>query len=126
VAKGKNKKTTEKPDKPAEAPPPAEAASEGAPRRSAGGSWDGAALRSARERNGLSVEELSARTKINIAILRALEEERFEDAPKARVYVRGFVRCMAEEIGADPDEVVKSYVPRWEIWAARQGPELGL
>jgi len=87
-----------------------------------GGRWDGAALRSAREKSGLSVEEVSARTKINIAILKALEEERFEDTPKARVYVRGFVRCMAEEIGVDPEAVARGYVPRWEAWFAQHEP----
>lgn len=81
-----------------------------------GPTWDGPALRAAREQAGMSLEEMSNRTKINIAILRALEEERFEDTPKARVYVRGFVRCMAEEIGLDRDQVARSYVPRWERW----------
>ena len=78
--------------------------------------WNGAELRRARELSGVSIEELSSRTKINIAILRALEEERFEDTPKARVYVRGFVRCMAKEIGVDPEAVAQGYVPRWERW----------
>lgn len=72
----------------------------------------------------MAIEEMSNRTKINIAILRALEDERFEDTPKARVYVRGFVRCMAEEIGLDPDAVAKSYLPRWELWFERSGNQL--
>lgn len=87
----------------------------------AAGAWDGAALRSAREKAGIAVEDMANRTKINISILRALEEERFEDAPKARVYVRGFIRCVAEEIGLDPDAVARSYVPRWERWFERTG-----
>lgn len=86
-------------------------------------SWDGAALRAAREQKGLALEEISTRTKINVAILRALEEERFADTPKARVYVRGFVRCMADEIGLDPDAVSRSYVPRWERWFDQVVPE---
>lgn len=86
-------------------------------------SWDGPALRAAREKSGLTVQEVSNRTKINIAIIRALEEERFEDAPSARVYVWGFVRCMAEEIGLDPEDVAKGYVPRWERWFAQSGIE---
>ena len=85
--------------------------------------WDGPALKAAREKSGLSIRELSSRTKINISILRALEEERFEDAPKARVYVRGFVRCMAEEIGINPDAVINSYVPRWEAWFEQAGQQ---
>lgn len=85
--------------------------------------WDGPALRNARENAGISVQEMSSRTKINVAILRALEEERFEEAPKARVYVRGFVRCMAEEMGLDPEAVARAYVPRWEQWFADRPAE---
>lgn len=85
------------------------------------GAWDGAALRAARENAHITVEEMASRTKINTAIIRALEEERFDEAPKARVYVRGFVRCLAEEIGLDADAVARSYVPRWERWYERAG-----
>ena len=80
--------------------------------------WDGAALESARKSAHKSLDEIADRTKINVAILRALEQERFEDAPKARVYIRGFVRCLAEEVGLEPDAVAKSYLPRWERWFA--------
>ena len=78
--------------------------------------WDGPALRAYRERCGVTIEELSSRTKINPAIIRALEDDNFEDTPKARVYVRGFVRCIAEELHLDPNAVARSYVPRWEKW----------
>lgn len=83
------------------------------------GAWDGLAVRAARERAGITLEDMASRTKINTSILRALEDERFEDAPKARVYVRGFIRCMADEIGLDADAVARSYVPRWERWFER-------
>lgn len=83
--------------------------------------WDGPALKTAREQAGLSIREVSNRTKINISILRALEEENFEATPRARVYVRGFVRCIAEEIGLNPDAVANSYVPRWEAWFEQIG-----
>lgn len=86
-------------------------------------SWDGPSIRSAREQVGISIRELSSRTKINISILRALEDERFEDAPKARVYVRGFIQCIAEEIGLDPETVAGDYVPRWEAWFTENGHE---
>lgn len=123
MAKGKSRRLGSEPT--TEEPTSAEAEATPTQRRSpAGPSWDGPSLRAARERAGIAIEEMSARTKINIAIIRALEEERFEDTPKARVYVRGFVRCMAEEIGIDPDAVARSYVPRWERWFADRGPDL--
>ncbi len=90
---------------------------------SKGASFDGARIKKEREKKGLSHEEISARTKISRKILRALEDERYEDMPNARVYVRGFVRCVARELGLDEDEVSTSYVPRWEAWiAARAEP----
>ncbi|MBK8014925.1 MAG: helix-turn-helix domain-containing protein [Deltaproteobacteria bacterium] len=76
----------------------------------------GAKLRQTRESRGITLKEVAERTKINVAILAALEEERFDDMPNARVYVRGFVRCLAKEIGLDEDIVTRSYIPRWESW----------
>ena len=78
--------------------------------------YTGAYLRQLRDARGLSINELSERTRISRTVLLALEEERWDDMPNARVYVRGFVRCVARELGLDMDEVSKSYVPRWERW----------
>lgn len=82
--------------------------------------YTGPRLRSAREQKGLSVAEISERTKISKAVLSALEDERYEDMPNARVYVRGFVRCVARELGLDLDAVTRGYLPRWERWVADQ------
>lgn len=69
-----------------------------------------------REQRGLSLTELSDRTKITKAILSALEDERYDDLPNARIYVWGFVRCFARELELDMDEMAAAYVPRWEKW----------
>lgn len=82
--------------------------------------YTGARLKKIREQQGLSIEEISDRTKISKAVLRALEDERYVDMPNARVYVRGFVRCIARELNLDLDSVSKTYVPRWEKWQASQ------
>lgn len=84
--------------------------------------YRGADLREIRESQGLSLGEISDRTKISRTILLAIEEERYEDIPNARVYVRGFVRCVARELGLDLDAVSNSYVPPWERWYAEQSP----
>lgn len=81
----------------------------------------GERIKKAREERGLSLKEISDRTKISVATLQALEDERYEDMPNARVYVRGFVRCLAEEVGLDKDQVSQSYVPRWERWFVDNG-----
>lgn len=80
--------------------------------------YNGEKLRAIREAAGKSLEEISNRTKINTAILKALEEERYEDMPNARVYVRGFVRCLAVELNLDQDDVSKTYLPGWDRWFA--------
>lgn len=80
--------------------------------------FSGATLRKIREDKGMSIVELSAMTKISKAVLQALEDERYADMPNARVYVRGFVRCVARELDLDLDAVSKSYLPGWERWAS--------
>ncbi len=82
--------------------------------------YDGLALKQLREGLGLSIRDMADKTKITAPILTALEEERFSDVPAARVYVRGFVRCLARELNVDMDQVAKTYVPRWERWVATQ------
>lgn len=80
-------------------------------------SGPGTQLARARTEVSISIAELSQRTKISGSTLRALEEERFADLPNARVYVRGFVRAFALEVGLEPQELVSSYLKRWEAWA---------
>lgn len=93
--------------------PPAPA---GAPEMGVDTVFTGALLRQIRESQRITLKEISERTRISVANLSALEEERYDDLPNARVYVRGFVRCLAQEIGLDRDQVSRSYVPRWEAW----------
>lgn len=78
----------------------------------------GADLKRLREKKNISLAEISDRTKITKPILAALEEERYADLPNARIYVRGFVRCLATELGVDPDEVEAAYLPGWDAWDA--------
>jgi hypothetical protein len=85
------------------------------------GSFTGETIRKMREQKGLTLKEIADKTKISVAMLQALEDERYEDMPSARVYVRGFVRCLAEEIGLDKDHVSQGYVPRWERWFSDSG-----
>lgn len=85
--------------------------------------FSGPKLRKLREDKGLSIPDLSDRTKISKAVLQALEEERYASMPNARVYVRGFIRCVARELELDLDAVTASYLPGWERWMAEQGPD---
>lgn len=111
----KKKKNEEVEEQIEEAPPPPKK------RPAEDGHFTGERIKKAREERGLSLKEISDRTKISVATLQALEDERYEDMPNARVYVRGFVRCLAEEVGLDKDQVSQSYVPRWERWFVENG-----
>lgn len=86
----------------------------------ADGVFDGATLRRARLRRGIELETIADVTKVSIANLRNIEEERFADLP-ATVYVRGFLKAYATTIGLDPQRVAASYVERFEKARDQQG-----
>ncbi|MDT7539603.1 MAG: hypothetical protein QOI82_3188 [Actinomycetota bacterium] len=60
----------------------------------------GAALRAAREAAGLTVEDISADTRIRGTLIRDLESDKFESSG-APVYARGHVRAITHTIGVD-------------------------
>jgi len=60
----------------------------------------GEALRAAREAAGLSVDDVSAQTRIRSTLIRDLEADRFESSG-ALVYARGHVRAIAHAAGVD-------------------------
>lgn len=65
-------------------------------------------LRKAREALGLSIEDVHDATKIRIAYLIAMEEDRFYELP-GDVYARGFLKNVAKVTGLDGDELVSLY-----------------
>lgn len=75
--------------------------------------YDGAALRRARMRRGVELDQVADVTKISVRFLNCLEAEAFEELP-ALVYVRGFVTAYARAIGLDTRRVVASYMARVE------------
>ena len=67
----------------------------------------GTELRDARERAGLSREQIAQTTKIKVEKIEALEANAFDRLPRG-IYLDGLVRAYAHEVGLDPD------------WAARR------
>ena len=65
----------------------------------------GAALRAAREAAGLSVEDVSATTRIRPQVVRDLEADRLASSGGA-VYARGHVRALSRAAGVDPAPLV--------------------
>lgn len=73
----------------------------------------GTELRQARERAHLSVQDLSARTKIRASLLDAMEREAFDQLP-AGLLTRGFLRAYAREVGLDPESIVRQYISEFD------------
>lgn len=65
-------------------------------------------LRQRREALGITLEELQTRTKIRIKYLEAIEAGDFEVIP-GEVYLRGFIRSVANELGIDQQEAMQVY-----------------
>ena len=66
----------------------------------------GTELRQAREWAGLSAENLSERTKIQLFKIEALERDDYAQLPQG-IYLDGIVRAYAQEIGMDPEPIVE-------------------
>jgi len=76
-----------------------------------GAAWSGELIRQAREARGLTVAQLSDRTKLSRQHIEFVEAERFADLPVA-VYLRGIVMCIARELRLDGQKVARSYLER--------------
>lgn len=69
----------------------------------------GGKLRQARERRGISLRQITARTKISIAALDALERNDISKLPGG-IFSRSFVRSYAIEVGLDPEATVEEFI----------------
>ena len=69
----------------------------------------GAVLRDARERRGVSLQELADNTKIAASVLRDLEDGTVVRLPGG-LYSRAFVRAYARDVGLDPNEMVEAFL----------------
>ncbi len=69
----------------------------------------GEKLRKQREQRGLELDAISNTTKISTRMLRALEDEHFDQLPGG-VFNKGFVRAYARQIGLDEEEAVADYL----------------
>jgi cytoskeletal protein RodZ len=90
-------------------------------------SWDaphgagiGAQLRAEREGQGLTVEQVSAETRIPVRHLQTIEEGAFARLP-GRTYATGFARTYAKLLGLEPELVVEQV--RAEMGAQPQEPD---
>lgn len=68
----------------------------------------GAYLRGLRERQGLSVDELSRATRVLHHYLEALESDNLGSLP-APVFTKGFIRAYCQALGAGPEEALRLF-----------------
>lgn len=69
----------------------------------------GQKLKLEREQRKISLEDISVSTKIGIRMLRALEEDNFEQLPGG-IFNKGFVRAYARVLGLDEEQTVADYM----------------
>lgn len=68
----------------------------------------GAVLAAARHQAGLTITQVSQRTRIRETIVRGIEADDFS-ACGADFYARGHIRAIAGAVGADPEPLVREY-----------------
>jgi cytoskeleton protein RodZ len=69
----------------------------------------GAQLKQEREKQGVTLEQISVSTKIGTRMLRALEEEHFDQLPGG-IFNKGFIRAYARCLHMDEDQAVADYL----------------
>src|SRR5579863_1468297 len=69
----------------------------------------GAELKQAREDRGVTLEELSQSTKIGTRLLRALEQDRYDELPGG-IFTKGFIRAYAQAVGVDDEKAIAEYL----------------
>jgi len=66
-------------------------------------------FRQAREKKNLSLDDVSNVTKISSRMLKAIEEEHFDQLPGG-VFNKGFIRAYAKHLGLNDEEAVSDYL----------------
>lgn len=69
----------------------------------------GAQLKKEREKQGVTLEDISVATKIGTRMLRALEEEHFDQLPGG-IFNKGFIRAYARCLHIDEDQAIADYL----------------
>src|ERR1700691_2935065 len=76
-------------------------------------------FRKAREKKDISLDDVSNSTKIGSRMLRAIEEERFDQLPGG-VFNKGCIRAYAKYLGLDEEETITGYVAALNLFNSQQ------
>jgi flagellar biosynthesis protein FlhG len=82
--------------------------------------YSGEYLRKLRVIRNITLEEISANTKISLRNLELIEEEGFASLPP-RVYLRGFLLEYAKALGLNPEDAAIRYLTRYDKWREGKG-----
>ena len=74
----------------------------------------GQKLRAARERRGVSLRDISERTKLSVATIEALERNDVSRLPGG-IFARAFLRAYAAEVGLDQEATVREFIERFNV-----------
>jgi cytoskeletal protein RodZ len=66
-------------------------------------------LKKEREQRSISLDDIALSTKIGTRMLRALEEEKFDQLPGG-IFNKGFVRAYARHLGLDEQQTINDYM----------------
>jgi cytoskeleton protein RodZ len=69
----------------------------------------GKKLKLEREKQAITLEQISSSTKIGTRMLQALEDENFDQLPGG-IFNKGFVRAYARHVGLDEDQAIADYL----------------
>jgi hypothetical protein len=110
---------------PIRAPLPTPLVSPAAPAREASApdttAWTGEVLRQLREARGISIQQISERTKVTRHHIENIEADRYGALP-APVYLRGILLGIARELRLDGQKVARSYLERMAVAAGASAP----
>ena len=65
-------------------------------------------LKEQREKAGITLQNVAAKTRIDIKFLEALEDGNFNFLPE--IYVKAFIKQYAKVVGLDEEEILQSYI----------------
>lgn len=68
----------------------------------------GESLRKERELRGITLEDISTRTKVNVRFLEAIEDDDLSALP-AKAFAKGFLRSYARVVGLDEELVLTNF-----------------
>jgi len=73
----------------------------------------GQELRQQREARGITLDDIKERTKIGKFTLKLIEDDMYSSLP-APVYLKSFIKQIAQMIGMDPERTADGYLKRME------------